>query len=108
MKSKLFGEVKANDKLHLLMPLDQKIKEVTVVRIDIIKSNPLYRVLHILKPSAKPELITDEKLLGAHKLLGTNVTERIILKASISIAMVSTIPPTVIATSKEEIQQWMK
>ncbi len=108
MITKKFGELKAYDKIYILMPLMQDIKEVTVTGIAVLKKNTNYYQISFMKPVVKPHIITDAKLLHANKMMGTDVTEKVLVPVKSSMVLLQTIPPTMLATSKEEIAQWMK
>jgi hypothetical protein len=109
MATKTIENLEVNDVLYLLLPglPEPEIAEVKVVSIGIVKSNIKYREIKFLRPS-KDKRITDDNLLDANKIHGTKVTQTIIVPGKSTMCTLNTNPPTVICTSKQELEKWMR
>lgn len=104
---KTFGDVREGEKIYILDPKDQSIKEVTVVKSHIHphSRNRAVWVIEIYIPF-RLKSIKDESLKAA-KEYGTKVTQQVFVEIRDHIVVLMTEIPTVIATESKYISQWM-
>ena len=107
---KTFGDVAIGDDVYILDPKDQKVKGTQVIsiqspppktpnRTDLIQIEFYALIRH--------ELVTEEKLKNAQEYGTPNTTDSIIVKKDLESVMLMSKIPTVCATTRARIENWM-